>query len=81
MLEIIIGSSNNTRSAIRRNQEDRNVVTMPTSRILGSNQWNDFRITWANRNILVFQGNEQFPFMTFAMTDFFPVGFYGLQSV
>jgi hypothetical protein len=81
MLEIIIGSNNNTRSGIRRNQETTNVVVIPTPGILGSNQWNDFRITWANQVLLVFRDNEQFPFMAFTMSDFFPVGFYGLRSM
>jgi hypothetical protein len=81
MLEISIGTNNNTRSSIRRNQEATNVVIIPTPGIIRQGEWNDFRITWVNQILLVFRGNDQFPFMSFTMTDFFPVGFYGLRSM
>jgi hypothetical protein len=81
MLEIRIGTYNNTRSLIRRNQEETNVVIIPTNGIIRHDEWNDFRITWVNQVLLVFRGNEPFPFMSFTMTDFFPVGFYGLRSM
>ncbi|KAJ6641489.1 Carboxypeptidase N subunit 2 [Pseudolycoriella hygida] len=75
MVEVFIGTANNTRSVIRVNQNT-NVVTVPTPNIIRPNQWSDFRITWANQLILVFSGNDRFPFMGFTMTDFFPVNFY-----
>jgi hypothetical protein len=81
MLEIRIGTTNNTRSLIRRNQEDRNVVIVPTPEIIRHDEWNSFRIIWINHVVSVFRGNEQFPFMSFTMTDIFPVQFYGLQSM
>ncbi len=80
MLEIFIGAANNTRSVIRMNQ-DTDVVTVPTPNIVVRDQWNDFRITWANQIVLVFRGNDPFPFMGFTMVDFFPVNFYGLRAV
>ncbi|XP_037031021.1 carboxypeptidase N subunit 2-like [Bradysia coprophila] len=80
MIEIFIGASNNTRSVIRMNQ-DTNVVSVPTPNIISPDQWNDFRITWVNQIILVYSGNDEFPFMAFAMQDFFPVSFYGLRAV
>lgn len=80
MLEIIIGSTNNTRSVIRSNQET-DVVTVPTPNFVARGQWTDFRITWANQIVLVFRGNEQYPFMGFTMTHFFPVNFYALRAV
>ncbi|KAG4070942.1 hypothetical protein HA402_001379 [Bradysia odoriphaga] len=80
IIEIFIGTANNTRSVIRINQ-DTDVVTVPTPNIVQLDRWNDFRVTWANQVVLVFQGNEQFPFMGFTMRDFFPVNFYGLRAV
>lgn len=80
MLEVLIGAANNTRSVIRMNQ-DTDVVTVPTPNIVESDQWNDFRITWENQVILVFRGNDPFPFMGFTMREFFPVNFYGLRAV
>lgn len=80
VIEIFIGSANNTRSVIRVNEET-NVVTVPTPNILIRDQWNDFRVSWQNRVILVFSGNNSFPFMTFTMQDLFLVNFYGLRSL
>lgn len=80
MIEIIIGTTNNTRSVIRMNQET-NVVTVPTPNVIRRDQWNDFRVTWANQNILVFSGSDSFPFMSFTMQSFFPVNFYGLRAL
>lgn len=79
-IEIIIGSINNTRSAIRINDET-NVVTVPTPNVIRPDQWNDFRVTWAHQNVLVFNGNNTFPFMSYTMQQFFPVNFYGLRAV
>ncbi|KAJ6641776.1 Leucine-rich repeat-containing protein 15 [Pseudolycoriella hygida] len=80
MIEIFIGTSNNTRSIIRMNEET-NVVTVPTLNIISPGQWNDFRVTWVSQSILVFYGIDRFPFMAFTMQDFFPVNFYGLRAV
>ncbi|XP_037025245.1 leucine-rich repeats and immunoglobulin-like domains protein 2 isoform X8 [Bradysia coprophila] len=79
-IEIFIGSANNTRSVIRVNEET-DVVTVPTPNAIQQNQWNDFRVTWANQNVLVFRSNETFPFMSYTMQQFFPVNFYGLRAV
>ncbi|XP_037025194.1 leucine-rich repeat-containing G-protein coupled receptor 5-like isoform X2 [Bradysia coprophila] len=79
-IEIFIGSANNTRSVIRVNEET-DVVTVPTPNAIQQNQWNDFRVTWANQNVLVFRSNETFPFMSYTMQHFFPVNFYGLRAV
>jgi len=80
MIEIIIGTASNSRSVIRRNQET-DVVIVPTPNIITRDQWNDFRVTWENRNILVFSGNDTFPFMAYTMQDFYNVNFYGLRAV
>ncbi|KAJ6630884.1 Leucine-rich repeat-containing protein 15, partial [Pseudolycoriella hygida] len=80
LIEIFLGSSNNTRSVIRINEET-DVVTVPTRNIIQPNQWNDFRITWVNQNVLVFSGNETYPFMSYTMQTLFPVNFYGLRAV
>ncbi|KAG5668551.1 hypothetical protein PVAND_016489 [Polypedilum vanderplanki] len=79
MLEIFIGAANNTRSIIRRNQEDE-VVVVPTPGILRDGEMNGFRITWANHILLAFREGEEFPFLAFTMSDFFNVNFYGLRS-
>lgn len=78
MIEVLIGTANNTRSVIRENQTT-NVVTVPD--VITKDQWNDYRITWANENILVSRGNDSFPFMSYTIQDSFPVNFYGLRSV
>jgi len=80
VIEILIGTSNNTRTVIRQNQEI-DVVTVPTPNILSRDQRNDFRITWDNNVVLVYRGNERFPFMTYTMQYRVPVNFYGLRAV
>lgn len=80
VIEILIGAANNTRSIMRINQET-DVVTVPTPNIIEQDQWNDFRVTWANQVILVFRGNDSFPFMTYTMEIFFNVNFYGLRAL
>ncbi|KAG4075501.1 hypothetical protein HA402_003326 [Bradysia odoriphaga] len=80
IIEVFIGTANNTRSAIRLN-EDTFVVTVPTPNIIRRNQANDFRISWVDHNVLVFSGNDVYPFMGFTMQDFYPVNFIGLKAV
>lgn len=80
MVEVFIGASNNTLSGMRFNQET-NVALVPTPNIVARGQWNDFRVTWANQVILVFRGNDTYPFMTYTMESFVPVNFYGLRAV
>ncbi|XP_037025156.1 leucine-rich repeat-containing protein 15-like isoform X4 [Bradysia coprophila] len=79
-IEIFIGSANNTRSVIRINGET-DVVAVPTPNVIQQNRWNDFRITWANQNVLVSRVSETFPFMNYTMPNFFPINFYGLRAV
>ncbi|KAG4079776.1 hypothetical protein HA402_014907 [Bradysia odoriphaga] len=79
-IEIVIGSMNNTKSLIRVNQETV-VAIVPTPNIVARDQWNDFRVTWANQVILVYSGNNNLPFMGYTMQDFVPVNFYGLRAV
>ncbi|KAG4077952.1 hypothetical protein HA402_013452 [Bradysia odoriphaga] len=79
-IEIFIGSTNNTRSVIRVNEET-NVVTVPTPNIIRQNQWNNFRVTWTNQTVLVFSSNDTFPFMNYTIQNIFPVNFYGLRAV
>jgi Farnesoic acid 0-methyl transferase len=78
MIEVLIGISDNTRSAIRRNGTD--VVNISTPNILQSDVGNVFRISWTNFVILVFRGAEQFPIMAYSMEDIFPVNFYGIRT-
>ncbi|KAG4079736.1 hypothetical protein HA402_014867 [Bradysia odoriphaga] len=80
VVEIFIGRANNTLSAIRFNQET-DVAVVPTPNIIRQEQWNDFRVTWANQVVMVFGGNDTFPFMSYTMESFVPVNFYGLRAV
>jgi len=80
MIEIFIGTANNTRSTIRMNQET-DVVNIPTPNIIVRDRSNDFRITWVGQNVLIHSGNDPFPFMSFTMQDFYPVNFIGLRAV
>lgn len=80
VIEILIGAANNTRSIVRVNQET-DVVTVPTPNIIVPDQWNDFRVSWENQVVLVFRGNDTFPFMGYTMENFVPVNFYGLRAV
>jgi len=80
MIEVLIGTTNNTRSSIRINGE-RTVVTVPTPNILTQDRWNDFRVTWENHIVLVYSANNTFPFLSYTMEHFFPVNFYGLKAV
>lgn len=79
-IEIFIGIANNTRSAIRRNGESTDVVNIRTPNILEGGRWNDFRVTWANFMVMVFQGNQQFPFMAWNMNEFWPINHYAVRS-
>lgn len=81
LVEIFIGSANNTQSVIRINGEI-DVVTVETPNIIQQNQSNDFRVSWADQNVYVFSGSESWPpFLSYAMQEFFPVNFYGLRAV
>jgi hypothetical protein len=79
MLEIIIGTANNTRSVIRRNQ-DSDVVVVPTRDILRFGETSGFRVSWANHIVLVFREGDEWPFLAYTMEDFYNVNFYGLRS-
>lgn len=80
MIEILIGTGNNTRSSIRVNQETE-VATVPTPNIIRRDQSNDFRITWEQQTVLVYSGNNAFPFMAYTMQHFVPINFIGLRAV
>ena len=78
-VEIIIGTDNNTLSAIIRNQ-DTQVVTARSPNIIRPGQWTGLRITWANHAILVTREGQSFPFLVYNLECIYPVGFYGLRS-
>ncbi|KAG5668555.1 hypothetical protein PVAND_016493 [Polypedilum vanderplanki] len=79
LVEIFIGTANNTRSSIRWNQEQE-VALVPTPEIIRVGQWNGFRISWANHVVLVSREGEQFPFMVFTIAETFDVNFFGLRT-
>jgi len=56
------------------------VAVVPNQGIFRNGEWNDYRITWARNVVLVFEGNDEFPFIAYTMEDFIPVNFYGLRS-
>lgn len=76
MIEVVIS---NGVSRIIMNQATE-VVAMPTSFLLRPGQWSRFRITWMRNVVMVFEGDDEFPFMAYTMQFFFPVNFYGLRS-
>lgn len=78
--EVLIGISNNTRSAIRIDGQTE-VVNISTPNILQDSRWNDFRIIWANWMVVIFRGNERFPFMVYNLESFWPVSNYGIRAV
>lgn len=80
IIEILIGTADNTLSVIRRNEET-DVVTIPTPDIIEQGTWNDFRVTWANHFVLVYRSNDTFPFFGYNMQDIYPVNFYGLRAM
>lgn len=73
----IVFSSDTIRIIRNQNTE---VVVVPNQGIFRSGQWNDYRITWARNVVLVFEGNDEFPFIAYTMEDFMNVNFYGLRS-
>ena len=79
VVEIVIGTSNNTLSTIIRNQ-DTQVVVARSPNIIRPGQWTGLRVTWANHVVLVTREGESYPFLAYNMECIFPVGFYGLRS-
>lgn len=79
MIEIFIGTANNTQSVIRLNQQID--FTVSTANIIARGQWNDFIITWTNENVLVSRDGDSAPFINFTMLGLFPLNFYGLRAV
>jgi hypothetical protein len=76
--DVLIGVSNNTRSAIRINSQNE-VVNVSTPNILQAGRWNNFRVVWANFMVLVFKDNDIFPFMVYNMESFIPIAHYGIR--
>ncbi|XP_070492474.1 leucine-rich repeat-containing protein 15-like [Chironomus tepperi] len=76
MLEVVIS---NGVSRIIMNQATE-IAAVPSSFMLAPGQWSRFRITWMRNVVMVFEGDEEFPFMAATMQFFFPVHFYGLRS-
>lgn len=56
------------------------VVNASTPSILNPLEYRNFRITWVNQVILVFRGNDEFPFIAHSMEDMNEINFYGLKS-
>jgi hypothetical protein len=79
MIEIQIGTQNNQRSIIRRNQST-NVVDVSTPNILVYGGENAFKIMWEDGVVLVYRGSEALPFMVYAMEDSFGIEYFGLKS-
>ena len=76
IIEVVI--SNNV-SRIIMNQVTE-VAAVPSSFMLIPNQWSRFRITWMRNVVMVFEADDDFPFMAYTMQFLFPVNFYGLRS-
>ncbi|XP_070492468.1 leucine-rich repeat-containing protein 15-like [Chironomus tepperi] len=80
VIEIVIGSNNNTLSTIIRNQ-DTQVVVAHSPNIIRPGQWTGLRITWSNHVVLVTREGQSYPFLAYNMECIYPVGFYGLRSI
>ncbi|XP_070501428.1 carboxypeptidase N subunit 2-like [Chironomus tepperi] len=78
-IDIIIGAQNNTRTIIQNNLGSI-YANVSTPNILQASQWRTFRVTWVNNVILVFRGDERFPFIAHTMDRPFLIDFYGLKS-
>jgi len=78
-VEIVIGTNNNTLSAVIRNQDTEAVVARSPN-IIRPGQWTGLRVTWANHVILVTREEQNYPFLAYNLQDIFPVQFYGLRS-
>ncbi|XP_070492484.1 protein artichoke-like [Chironomus tepperi] len=76
MVEIAI--SNQT-VRITRSQVTQ-VAIVPSQGVFRPGAWNSFRIIWAKNVVLVFEDDEEFPFIAYTMEDRFVVNFIGLRS-
>jgi hypothetical protein len=76
MLEIVFDSD-----IIRviRNR-DTEVAAIPNMNLFTSGAGNSYRVTWSRQVVLVFEGNDQFPFIAYTMEDWFTPRFLGLRS-
>lgn len=78
LVEIHIGSVNNTRTTISRNGQIG--IEISTPNIITLHQWNGFRITWVNNIIAITREGERFPFVSLTLNANFPVDRYGLRN-
>ena len=76
MVEVIFA---NDAIRIVRNQATE-VAAVPNQDIFTPGGGNRYRITWSRQVVLVFEGNDEFPFIAYTMEDWIPVGFCGLRS-
>ncbi|XP_075156713.1 uncharacterized protein LOC142229992 [Haematobia irritans] len=78
MYEIFIGGWGNTKSVIRRNRQQPDVVEVPTPRILQANDYRGFWIRWYNQTITVGRQGEAMAFMSYRDPQLFPINYVGI---
>ncbi|XP_070492489.1 leucine-rich repeat-containing protein 15-like [Chironomus tepperi] len=76
MVEIVF---NNDTVRIIRNQETQ-VAIVPNRGSFTPGAGNRFRVSWFRQVIAVFEGNDPFPFISYTMEDWVPIGWVGLRS-
>ncbi|KAL7051775.1 hypothetical protein ACKWTF_004615 [Chironomus riparius] len=76
MVEIAI--SNQTVRIIRSQVTQAAIV--PSEGVFRPGAWNSYRIIWARNIVLVFENEDEFPFIAYTMEDRFVVNFIGLRS-
>lgn len=76
MVEIAI--SNQTVRIIR--SQVTQVAIVPSQGAFRPGAWNSYRVIWARNVVLVFEDDDEFPFIAYTMEDRFSVNFVGLRS-
>lgn len=76
MVEIAI--SNQTVRIIR--SQATQVAIVPSQGVFRPSGWNSYRVMWARNVVLVFENDDEFPFIAYTMEDRFVVNFIGIRS-
>uniref|UniRef100_A0A1I8NZK1 Farnesoic acid O-methyl transferase domain-containing protein n=1 Tax=Stomoxys calcitrans TaxID=35570 RepID=A0A1I8NZK1_STOCA len=80
MYEVFIGGWANTKSVIRRNRQQPDVVQVATPKILSSSEYRGFWIRWQEQTITVGRAGESMAFMTYKDPQLFSINYVGLST-
>lgn len=78
MLEVFIGGWKNTKSVIRKNRTKPDFAEVDTPAFLTSDEFRGFWIRWTDGYLNVGKEGEAAPFLTYEITDTFPINFVGV---